>query len=59
MAAENRERVTGPRSGVFGVVAVLLGTAFTWGLLFYLHVHYWHDPLNPLSPSGSPPAAVR
>lgn len=54
---ENNERLTGPRSGLFGIVAVLLGTAATWGLIYYLHVTRWHDPLNPLSPSGAPPAA--
>lgn len=48
---ENDEKVTGPHSGVFGVVSVLTLTALTWLLLWTLHVRLYHDPMNPLSPN--------
>lgn len=54
----NTEKVTGPHSGVFGVVSVVLLTLFTWGFIWYLHVTLWHNPINPLSPNeaiGSTP----
>lgn len=47
----NNERVGGPRSGIFGIVSVLLLTVFTWGLLFYLHTRLYHDPMDPMSPN--------
>lgn len=47
----NNEKVTGPHSGLFGVVAVLLLTAATWSFLFFLHTRLWHDPINPMSPN--------
>lgn len=55
--AENREKVRGPHSGRFALIAVLLGTAATWGLIYFLHVKNFRDPLNPLTPSSPPPAA--
>lgn len=51
---ENDEKVTGPHSGVFGVVSVLILTALTWLLLWTLHVRLYHDPMNPLSPNEAP-----
>jgi hypothetical protein len=54
----NNEKVTGPHSGVFGVVSVLLLTAFTWGFIWFLHVKLWHDPINPLSPNETAVHAV-
>lgn len=54
----NTEKVTGPHSGIFGVVSVLLLTAFTWGFIWYLHTTFWHDPMNPLSPNETSAAAV-
>lgn len=47
----NTEKVTGPHSGVFGVVSVLLLTVLTWAFLWFLHTQLWHDPMNPLSPN--------
>ena len=47
----NNEKVSGPHSGILGVVSVLLLTAFTWGLLFFLHTRFYHDPIDPLSPN--------
>lgn len=48
---ENNEKVTGPHSGVVGIVSVLVLTAATWLFLWTLHVKLWHDPMNPLSPN--------
>ncbi len=47
----NTEKVTGPHSGRFGIISVLLLTAFTWGFIWFLHTKLWHDPINPLSPN--------
>lgn len=49
MPTENNEKVTGPHSGWFGITSVLLLTLATWGFLFFLHVTYWRDPINPLT----------
>ncbi len=51
MPAENNEKLTGPHSGWIGVGTALTLTLATWLFLFFLHVKYWHDPINPLSPN--------
>lgn len=66
MPAENNEKLTGPHSGWIGVGSALLLTLITWLFLFFLHVKYWHDPINPMSPNEEstviqtppPPAAA-
>ncbi len=47
----NNEKVTGPHSGIFTLITVLVLTAATWGFLYFLHVKLYHDPRNPLSPN--------
>lgn len=51
MPAENNEKLTGPHSGWVGITTALVLTAATWAFLFFLHVTYWRDPINPMSPN--------
>jgi hypothetical protein len=51
MPAENNEKLTGPHGGWWGVGTALVLTLATWLFLFFLHVKYWRDPINPISPN--------